>query len=82
MDTQDADWLVIDDVSLPDQGASGGSVSLLKERFDSFIIDRLNSRKPTILVCNFDINKHSIIDKMGFAFHKIVTAENTCCIRV
>lgn len=80
---QDVDWLVIDDMNIIDNRNVGDRInSWTKETLDAFLIDRFNNRKPTILVCNFDISKISLQDRMGEAFEKIVTASNTHLVKV
>jgi hypothetical protein len=81
-DFQYADWLVIDDIDLIVQNNMSKSDLWTKEVFDSFLMERIEHRLPTILVCDFDIGKESLKDKMGAAFEKIVTASNTCRIKV
>ncbi len=81
-DCQECDWLVIDDISVIDDGSRKGDGSWVKTAFDSFLISRLKDRKPTILVCRFDLDAINVVDCMGLAFNKIYTSENTVIIKV
>ena len=80
--TQESDWLVIDDLDIIDQGDHSRASAWTKEAFDAFLIDRIDQRKPTILVCNFDVIKITLGEKMGAAFEKIATSGSTHMIRV
>lgn len=82
IETQEADWLVIDDLNIIDTGNRSKADAWTKETFDSFLIERLEARKPTILVCNFDITTGSLEEKMGSAFEKLVLLDNTHLVRV
>lgn len=81
-DIQTADWLVIDDVDIIDNGRMERSAMWTKEVFDSFLMERLENRKPSIFVCNFDITSVSLADKMGAAFEKIALSSNTHVVKV
>lgn len=79
---QEADWLVIDDIGLI-VGADNTRADLwTREVFDSFLIERIENKKPTILVCEFDLENESLHDKMGAAFEKIARSSQTCLIKV
>lgn len=82
IETQEADWLVIDDLGLIDKNDYSKSNAWTKEMFDGFLIDRIEQRKPTILVCNFDITKVSLEEKMGAAFEKIAASSGTHILKV
>jgi hypothetical protein len=81
-ETQEADWLVIDDLDLIEKGDHSRSNAWTKEMFDSFLIERIEQRRPTILVCNFDATKTNLDEKMGAAFAKIVSSSNTHMLKV
>lgn len=82
IETQEADWLVIDDLDLIDRGDHSRASAWTKEMFDAFLIERIESRKPTIMVCNFDVTKVTLEEKMGAAFEKIVSSSNTHILKV
>ncbi len=82
-DMQDVDWLLIDDlVEIAEEGSSKKASGWTKEVFDAFLIDRIQNHKPTILVCNFDIEDISVEERMGLAFQKILSSHTTHEIKV
>lgn len=81
-DFRTADWLVIDDLDLIIRNNISKADLWTRETFDAFLIDRMENRRPTILVCEFDISKESLKEKMGSAFEKIVTSSSTCLVKV
>ena len=81
-DFQTADWLVIDDIDLIIRNGISKADLWTREMFDSFLIERIEKRRPTILVCEFDITKESLKDKMGAAFEKIATSSSTTIVKV
>ena len=81
-DIQDADWLVIDDMNLIVPNETSRSDLWTREVFDSFLIERIENKKPTIMVCEFDIEKEPLLEKMGAAFEKIARSPQTCLINL
>jgi len=81
-DIQEADWLVIDDLTEIDKCRGSRSEIWTREIFDTFLIDRINEKKPTILVCEFDADKVSLEERMGLAFQKLYNDEHTFKVKV
>lgn len=78
---EESDWLCIDDISLPtieNEFSHTNFVTL----FDSFLMNRMLSKKPTILICQFDIDSIDLSTKLGYSFQKLVSGSNTFIIRL
>lgn len=80
-DLKECDWLAIDDITLPASELDFNYQSFLA-LFEDFLITRIESRLPTILICDFDVESQDYSRLMGHAFQKIVSANNTWLIKV
>jgi hypothetical protein len=80
-DLKECDWLAIDDISLPvneNDFSHQNFISL----FDDFLMSRMESKLPTILMCDFDVLSRNYTSIIGYSFQKMVTAKNTWLISV
>ncbi len=80
-DLKECDWLVIDDITLPANELDFNYQSFVA-LFESFLITRLENKLPTILICDFDVESQDYSKFMGYAFQKIISANNTWLIKV
>lgn len=78
---KDADWLLIDDVSLPLNENNFEHQEII-DAFDDLLMTRMSNRLPTILVCEFDALKIDYTTQMGYSFQKIISLRNTWFVRV
>lgn len=80
-DLKECDWLVIDDITLPNNELDFTYQSFLS-MFEDFLIARLENNLPTIFICDFDVESQDYSKSMGYTFQKIISANNTWLIRV
>jgi len=79
---RESDWLIIDDINLISSEQGDRGANWTREAFDGFLMDRVSNNRPTILICNFDIDKHSLSSNMGDAFDKIAHSAGTTVVKV
>jgi hypothetical protein len=75
------DWLVVDDI--PNNfNASATSQSYISSVLDSFFLDRVEDKLPTILVFRFDVKKHAVRweEQYGIGISRMVNNPNTTII--
>jgi len=78
---KETDWLCIDDVSLPVLENDFAYQQAIAA-FDDFLMSRIESRLPTILVCDFNIFAKDYTSILGYSFQKLVTMKNSWHIQV
>jgi hypothetical protein len=80
-DLKDTDWLVIDDISLPNNENDFAHQQAISS-FDDFLMTRIDNSLPTVLVCDFDAFAKDYTSLIGYSFQKLVTMKNTWHIQV
>ena len=78
---KECDWLVIDDISLP-QNENDFNHQNFVTMFDDFLMTRMENRLPTLLLCEFDALSRDYTDTLGYSFQKMISASNTWQIKV
>ena len=80
-DYRTADWLVVDNIVVPD-GEAPGSKAFRINLLDPFFMYRLKNALPTILVFQYDIRvkTESVYKTLGTGVSNIVNSPNICRI--
>tara|TARA_B100000614_G_scaffold262895_1_gene299693 strand:+ start:47292 stop:48164 length:873 start_codon:yes stop_codon:yes gene_type:complete len=81
-EAKESDFLVIDDINTISGEFGDKAANWTREKLDNFLMYRMDHHKPTILVCNFDVEKVDLPGHMGDAFDKLVYSSGTTRIRV
>jgi DNA replication protein DnaC len=80
-DLKECDWLVIDDIVLPNNELDFNHQSFVS-MFDDFLMTRMENHLPTIMLCEFDVQSRDYTDVMGYSFQKLVNSSNTWLIKI
>jgi len=81
-EAKDSDWLVIDDINIIGNDNYDKAQNWTKEQFDGFLMSRITAGLPTVLVCDFDIDKVDLSSNLGYAIDKIANSPETTIIKV
>jgi len=80
-DLKECDWLCIDDIIETATSNDFNHQNFLTT-FDDFLMSRMESKLPTILICEFDALEKDYTSSLGYSFQKMVTAKDTWLIPV